>query len=235
MTELPARLIGPCARFVPENREVIVDIPALMRRLLLFDTVILQTIRFAEFVPLVRTLGLENILLLLESGALKLELDPSQICQSGQVQNQPAIREKPPLPHLSFSFSLIRPAQYNDYLVKNLQDVRRQLYGFVALDGLSKLEGAILRTLLPVPEDSGFPALKDLSAELHANSPIFKRALLMNLRHFKGIVGNDSEVSLRIIPMDETDVRVESNIDRYGLDVAESHKHIQASLLAVGA
>ena len=235
MGDLPSRLIGPCARFLPETREVTVDIPALMRRLLLFDTVVLQTIRFAEFVPLVRTLGIDNVLLLLKSGALELELDPTQIAQSGQVRDQPAIREKPPLPELSFAFSLIKPAQYNDYLLKNLQQVRRDLYGSVSQDALQKLAAAVLLALLPNPDESGFVAIRDLYSELRAGSAIFTQALAMNLQQFRGIKVSRSELSVHIVPLDETDIKVECNLDTYGLDPGEAHKHIQASLLAVGA
>jgi hypothetical protein len=73
--DIQRRLIAPCAVFLPDGQRAIPDTTALLRRLVLFDTYILQTIRFKEFIPLTRSLGLDNVLLLLGSEALKLELD----------------------------------------------------------------------------------------------------------------------------------------------------------------
>src|SRR5438309_11827432 len=102
MADLQSRLISPCARFVPKGEQAIPDVPALFRRLMLFETYILQTIRFKEFVPLVRTLGIQNVLKLLDSGALQLELDPTQIIQVGQMSDGATYRRgKPVLPPLS--------------------------------------------------------------------------------------------------------------------------------------
>ena len=119
---------------------------------MLFETYILQTIRFKEFVPLVLALGVENILKLLDSGSLQLQLDPTQILQIGQTRDGPIYsRGKPPLPPLSFAFSFLRASHYNEYVVHCLQDVHRELYGYASVSELMKLEGAILRALRPVP------------------------------------------------------------------------------------
>lgn len=229
--DLQSRLIMPCAKFVPEDQQAIPDIPSMLLRLLLFETYILQTIRFKEFVPLVRILGIDNVVCLLDSGALKLELDPTMIFQSGQTKDFPAIREKPPLPLMSFSCSVMRGAEYNDYLVRNLEDIHHELYGYISS---SDLESAILRSLLPRPEMSGLSALKAHEMDLRANSPIFKKALLMKLRRERGMAVAESDLDLKIITIDDTDYKVESNLDRLGLNVEEAHAIIEQALLAVG-
>ena len=234
MEDLQTRLISPCAKFVPDGEQAVPEIPALFRRMLLFETYILQTIRFKEFVPLVRALGTESVLRLLESGALKLELDPTQIFQSAQTVNLPAIREKPPLPLLSFAFWFMRAANYNEYLLRNLQDVHRELYGFVSQADLMKLEGVILNALLPVPEDSGAPAFKGHEADLRSNSPVLKKALAMKLREARGLEVPESELLLRMVPIDETDYKAECNLDRFGLEPEEAHRTLEPALLAVG-
>jgi hypothetical protein len=109
--DLQSRLISPCARLAPENRQAIPDVAAIFRRLILFDTYIVQTIRFKEFVPLARTLGIDNVLKLLDSGALQLELDPTQIIQVGQMSDGPTFSTgAPPLPLLSYRFTFLRAA-----------------------------------------------------------------------------------------------------------------------------
>jgi hypothetical protein len=75
---LQPRLISLCVSFGLEG-EIVPNIPVMLKRLLLFETFILQTIWFREFVPLVRALDINNVITLLDSGALKLQLDPTQI------------------------------------------------------------------------------------------------------------------------------------------------------------
>jgi hypothetical protein len=86
-TDLQSRLISPC--LVADGINVTPNVPALFKRLLLFETYILQTVRFREFIPLVHTIGIHNVLALLNSGALQLELDPTQIVNIGQLSDRP--------------------------------------------------------------------------------------------------------------------------------------------------
>jgi hypothetical protein len=67
----------------------------LLRCLLVFDTYILQSVRLTEFAPLAQTLGVANVLKLLESGVLGIVLDPNQIAQAGQ---NTLVRQGPALP-----------------------------------------------------------------------------------------------------------------------------------------
>src|ERR1017187_10857799 len=85
--DLQSRLISPC--LVADGIHVTPNVPALFKRLLLFETYILQTVRFREFIPLVHTIGIHNVLALLNSGALQLELDPTQIVNIGQLSDRP--------------------------------------------------------------------------------------------------------------------------------------------------
>ncbi len=140
MDQSQDRLIAPFPELTQEPETPNSHVPALLRRLLLFDTYILQTIRFTEFVPLVRILGVSHVTALLNSGSLQLELDPNQIVSSGQ-SGEP-VRNKPSLPLGSFAFSLIvvQGGNYNTYLHRCIQDVRRNLYGYVSEVDLMKRE-----------------------------------------------------------------------------------------------
>jgi len=234
-SDLQSRLISPCARFVPEGQHAIPDIPAMFRRLMLFETYILQTVRFKEFVPLVLTLGIENVLKLLDSGSLQLELDPTQIVNIGQFPDGPTFsRGKPPLPPRSFAFSFLRVPHYNEYLLRCLQDVHRELYGPTSKGDLTKLDGAILRALRPVPEDTGVMAIKGHQADLRSNSPVLKKALAMKLCKDRGIQVQESEIVFRVTSIDETDFRTESNLASFGLNEEEEHKAVELALLANG-
>lgn len=175
------RLIAPCA-IVDAQGSVTADIPALLNRLLIFKDYYLQTIRLKEFASLVHNLGLENVILLLDSGALKLDLNPTQFAESGQTAPQLGIREKPPLPLLSYSFSLLCTPQRNDYLLRSAKEVHHDLRHVLVWNDLTSLEGAILRAIMPIPENAGVSAMLAFDGDLKANAPIFKKALLSRLR-----------------------------------------------------
>ena len=152
------RLIAPCATVdrTPGSVSVSTDIPALLNRLLLFEDYYLQSIRLKEFESLVLNLGLENVLLLLNSSVLKIDLNPTQFAQTGQTARS-FIRDKEPLPHLSYSFSLIRSPNENDYLLGCAREVHHGLFHAHTRNDLMKLEGAILRAVMPIPENAGAP------------------------------------------------------------------------------
>ncbi len=227
------RLIAPCA-IVDAGGSVSADIPALLNRLLIFKNYYLQSIRLREFASLVRTLGLDNVILLLDSGALKIDLNPTQFGQSGQTDPQLGIREKPSLPLLSYSFSLLFSAQRNDYLLRSVQEVHRELRDVIGWRELTRLEGAILRAVIPLPENTGVPALLAFDGDLKANSPIFKKALLNRLGLKQDFVIAESDLSLVISQIDDTDFAVETNLESFGLTREEAHKFVESALLGAG-
>jgi hypothetical protein len=233
---LQDRLIAPCAtvQTKPGSISVSTDIPALLNRLLLFEDYYLQSLRLKEFESLVLNLGLENVLLLLDSGALKIDLNPTQFGQTGQTAKSLGIREKEPLPLLSYSFSLIRSPFENDYLVRAVQDVHHALFHVHTRNDLMKLEGAILRAVMPIPEDAGGAAILAFDGDLKANSPIFRTALLSRLRLIPSFTAQQSDVSLTIRAIDDTDYQVETNLESFGLTKEEAHKNVESSLLAAG-
>jgi hypothetical protein len=230
------RLIAPCAtvQTTPSSVSVSTDIPALLNRLLLFEDYFLQSIRLKEFESLVPNLGLENVLLLLDSGALKIDLNPTQFGQTGQTARSLGIREKEPLPLLSYSFSLIRSPYENDYLVRSVEEVHHALFDVHTRNDLMKLEGAILRAVMPIPEDAGGAAILAFDSDLKVNSPIFRTALLSRLRLMPNFTAQESDVSLTIRPIDDTDYVVETNLESFGLTKEETHKTVESSLLAAG-
>lgn len=229
------RLISPCIRIDPESQEVIPEIPSLLVRLLLFDTFVLQTCRFQEFPPLVRRLGARTVLKLLDSGALKLQLDPNQLCQVGQ--SGPPLRDKAPLPLGSYSFSVVLVSHYHDYLIRCIQDVHRNLRGWVSQADLIKIEEAIFRALLPRREGAEppkVPALNDLLKELRADSRIVRRSLLMKLQRDKGFEITEEDLRFRIHTLDHSDFAADANLNVFGLTEQEAHKTVESAIFAVG-
>lgn len=77
-------------------------------------------------------------------------------------------------------------------------------------------------------------AIEGHKGDLRSNSPVLKTALTMKLRRDRGIEVSESQIVFRVIPMDETDYRTESNLARFGLNTEEEHKIVESVLLASG-
>jgi hypothetical protein len=229
MTDIKQRLVAPC--ITVQGASVEANVPALLNRLLIFQHYVLQSARLREFPSLVRTLGVENTVLLLESGALPIDLNPTQMGQSGQST---VVRgEKPALPLLSFSFGLIRTPHRNEYLVRSLQEVRRELSPQLKSRDLMRLEGAILNSILPLPPEVGSSAMLSFDSDLRSNSPLLTQALVLKL----GAAGrgfDPAKLSLKLVPIDAEDFNCETNLEKLGISTEESHSLIQSALLAVG-
>jgi hypothetical protein len=77
--EITRRLLGSSAIVYqePAARDISVklDVEGFIRRLLLFDTYILYSVRFKEIPELVRHFGYEGTLALLNSGALEIRCE----------------------------------------------------------------------------------------------------------------------------------------------------------------
>ena len=227
MTDLQDRLVAPC---LADPKNGILDAAGLLNRLLLFDEYYLQTSRFREFGTLVRTLGLSKVILLLESGSLKLELNPTTIASIGQTEG---VRATGPLPKLSFAYTLIH-ARYADYLVRSVDKVHKQLFGFVGERDLARLEGALLNALVPMPENPGSSAFRSLKNRLVTNEPILKAAVLMVLERKLRRQIHKSKISLSVVQIGDADFRTESNLSEFGLTTDEVHSVLDSAFLAVG-
>lgn len=231
--DLQTRLIAPCAEPVPQQKAVTLGAAALLRRLLLFDTYLMQTIRFREFVPLVRILGVEKVVLLLGSGALRLQFDPTVVAQDGQSGILPAKLGRPSLPLLSYSFASVHPTHYNELVVGCLSALRAELVGTISRREVARLEEAILKALVPRPEESGYPALDGLKADLRANSPILRQALRLQMRRVKGLELAETELMLKVSETAEGDFAADTNLVKIGLTLEEAHSLIEGAMLAV--
>src|SRR5260370_26019466 len=87
---------------------------------------------------------------------------------------------------------------------------------------------------MPMPEAAGGAAILAFDSDLKANSPIFRTALLSRLRLIPNFTAQESDVSLTIRSIDDTDYVVETNLESFGLTKEVTHKTVESSLLAAG-
>lgn len=91
--------------------KVKVDVGSLVEHLLLFDRVVLQSVRMKEFDALVRTLGFDELLLLLESDRFHVLDDHQRFADLSGYPDRTDCRGVLPLSHFSMSYVALRDEQ----------------------------------------------------------------------------------------------------------------------------
>jgi hypothetical protein len=225
-------LISPCATESESDRDKLdVDLAALVARLLLFDTYILQSIRLLEFPALVGALGIGATLDLLSSNILKLHCDATTFGQIGQLSIPEAPRRKGLLPLGSYSFSVIRAGDRQQYLHLLFQNLQPRLP--LALKDAIKLKRAILDSLVDIPQSFGDDSLNQTRADLQMGKvdsikPLLAKVLLSKHE----IVAQPHDLQIQLHALDDSDFRVETNLRSVGLDERAEHSSVESALLA---
>ncbi len=230
--DIRTRLVGPCATRTQDLETVVVDLGALVRRIILFDHYIFQSIRLEEFPILVRAFGYAGVKALLDSGILSVQSDILTLAQIGQ-SNIGLRDRKGLLPLGSYSFVVLTVADREQYIHEAFGEVE----GIEGLTGRQRirLKGKIANRLIERPANAGKLALAQTELDLEHNVSNIKLATARTLASKLRAQIDPNDFSLKVHRIDETDFRVESNVaERFGLSEQETHKQIELALLAVG-
>lgn len=231
--ELTKRLIGNCGTLIAGEKTVELDYPALIRRLILFDTYYIKTTRLKELPLLLKIFGHEGLANLLQSKVLRMHCDAFTIGQTGQTTVLKAREKKGALPLGSYAFSIVSRTNWDEYIQRCFNDLIKD--GLLSAEELKKLDGKIEPLLVNYPDDFEKDSLRQLKTDLTNNSPIVKKMVINTLR--KRFGGSDSydNIQFQVEQIDETDYRVATNIATiFSLEQKEVHKIIERDLLAIG-
>lgn len=150
-----------------------VDVGALVRRLLLFDRVVIKSIRLKEVPLLVRAFGKTGFAQLLESRLLSFSSEFTTLAID--VTRGP-VRD---LPLSQFSFGIVDAANRDS-------DLRSE---FVALQGISGLKNSdrafleeiVWTSIVRPPKTYGQDLLNQFDHDVRSNSPALQRAISSRL------------------------------------------------------
>jgi len=229
------RLLATAAEVKAEDREEIEFFAGeFVERLLLFEEYILESIRLKEIPHLVRLFGYSPVLELLQSGKLKIYCDAVTMASTGQAGGALESRKiKGNLPLSSYCFDMIQTAYYKDYISKNLQQIHD-------INGIShkeakKLKLAVVEKLVSFPELALRQIQTQTIADLRNQDPAIKIAITSRIQNHIHQEIDPSSLELKIEFVDETDFRVESNIEtKFGLNEETVHKIVERGLLGIG-
>jgi hypothetical protein len=200
-----------------------IEVATLLRRMLLFESVVIKSVRLREVPHLVRLFGPDGLLLLINSGVLKLSCE--LIFLVGDVKTN-GVRQ---LPLFHFDFGVANLANREDMLNKEL----RSLQGISGLKNVQRtlVENTILEKITRPPADYGSEFLAQTKSDLRNNSPALMFALKEQLKQRNIQVDNPT------IRVEEAQgvFRVISNLPSWvGVSDEVAHEILWLSIQAVG-
>ena len=228
------RIFGPIASVRDEDDAIHVEeFGDLVRKLVLSEEVVLESIRLREFPLLIQKFGFDGMKELLQSRRFRVHCDAVTIGQTGQTTALESRARKGAFPPGSYCFDVVRITRSEPFVHENLQPINDApgLRGKQA----QKLRRLVAGALLAPAADAGEASWHATRSDLDGNSPILKTSVALAVRkHFNRDIAA-SAFDLRIERIDDTDWRTETNLgEQVGLDVDDTHQAVAHGLLGVG-
>lgn len=225
------RILAPVATRDAEGNVTGANLGALVRRLLLFEEVVIDSYGMRELPALVDALGPEQFIELLESRAVLIRADGWTF---GEIGHAGVLRGRGRLPSLSFAFAPIVPAV--EHREENISRSLGEIRGMgLDIKTSQKIRLAVVGRLTPIPENAGGATMDQLPTDLTQRLDIVRAATDRALREYGHRDPTGIEYDVRFEQEDEDVFRAETNIgERFGLDVDEVDRVLRRAGLAVG-
>ena len=221
--DLRTRLIAPSFHLQADGRIGDFNFDALIKRLLLFETYILDSHGLTEIPLLMQAFEIDGLFGLLESGALKIN------CSFSHTGSLTSSGENVPF---QYKFVTMEPAEINEYVNLLLREIEPRLE--LTARQTIHLRRAVYNSLEKPIDKKDSLALTAMRDELTSSTQLLKSALVIALYKRLGIRGTTSAIDVAVKFDSENDFRVESNIQKsFDLDKLTAHKIIEASCLAI--
>lgn len=230
--EIRDRLLAPASLRDVEGSVVGFDVGALIRRLILFETYILDSHGMRELPYLIEAIGSDSFIKLLESGALRIRGDGWTLGQIGQTDLLKG-GSPTPLPLGSYALGTIVPSNRKEAISRHLGEIRSM---DLATKTSIKVRNAIVDALMPFPDTPGVETGDQFQIDVAANSPtIYLATALALAKHLDRPVGLGA-FTFRVEQANEDVYVTETDIgERFGLDETETHTVVERGLLGAAS
>ncbi len=202
----------------------------LVRRLVLFEQVVIDSYGMRELPPLINAIGAGPFIDLLESGAVRIRADGwayGEIGNGGLVPGYGAA----PLPPLHYALSPLVPQGREEHIKLRLGEIREMSLGKKTSQNVRR---AIVRSLMHFPEDAGHKSMEALPRDLTRNLNLVFGATAGALEEKLGKGVADDSFEIRIEQVDENVFAATTDLGtRFGLNEEDTDKVVQDALLAI--
>ena len=230
--DLQTRLLGPAAR-VSQGKVTGAEIGDIVARLLLFETYILDSLRFREVPYLVSAFSVDGLRELITSGALQIRCEPLVVANAGQNSIRPDMRDRPPLPLGSYAFRIVRIAEFSDFVHRSLQPFH-EIEG-VPHKGILRLKKTVASNLVRLPPGIENDLQQEMMRELTKNPALFRAAVDIELKRRFGPSALTVPVRADLEEIETGDYRFETDIgEKFNISGDDVHSLGQAAGFAVG-
>ncbi len=209
------------------------DVGGILRRLVLFDTFILKSIRLQEFPFVVAALGYDGTMELLKSSAFELQCESVALGQTGQTSVLESRVAKGILPPLSYCISGIDTHDHEEYIHKALQPLH-EIPGLGHRQVLALKRAIVGKIVRLCPGFAGKVAAQATS-DIVSKPHLVKSAVA---HAAKRVLNTPTipEFRIEVHPIDAEDIRVDTDLTQLlDLDLQATHDIIGQGLLAVGS
>jgi hypothetical protein len=226
-----SRLLSRCATFSGSSHTPRVDVGAVARRLLLFDTYILESTRLSEIPLLIQAFGPSGFTTLLNEGALRVQCQAVAIADVGQSTLKEKRRRLGPLPPGSVSLAKVTSANAEKYIHDSLQNVQ-------AIENLThketkKVKLAIVEHLENSPAELGAETISNTRVDL-ARQYLLNAAIVRSGRESPGVEIDLSSLISKAEDIGDDEFRVETNLSKLtNLDERQIHDVVVRAVLAI--
>jgi hypothetical protein len=227
--EITRRLLGSSAIVNQESgaRDISVrlDVEGFIRRLLLFDTYVLYSVRLKEIPELVRHFGYQGTMMLLSSGALEIRCECAQFAE-GQFST-------PPCPPLTFQFHVIEAHNRDQYVIDNLRELSR--IPSLTPRELMELQAAVMKVVRQPDNREMFrlavaPAFEN---DVLNNAPLLAAAVRLVIAQRTGI-SKIQDFRLRFHKVGDDRYRAETDLpEKFGPVATDLHESLKVAVLGV--
>jgi hypothetical protein len=227
--EITRRLLGSSAIVYqePGARDISIklDVEGLLRRILLFDTYVLYSIRLKEIPKLVQHFGYEGTRMLLSSGALEIRCECAQFAE-GQFST-------PACPPLTFQFHVIEAHNRDQYLIDCLSEVNRT--PALTPRELANLQSAVVSAVRQPDNREMFRSIVAPAFENDVlnNMPLLKAAVRFVLATERGMTGVP-DFALQFHKVDDDRYQADTDLPgRLALSIEDTHHVLKTAVLGI--
>jgi hypothetical protein len=217
--------------------QMLVDIGALIRRLILFEQCTIESIGLKEVPALISVFGADGFLKLIDSGAVRIVCDlmtAGQVGQTGILKSAEARGGVLPLgSYRIVSVGIPKDGEHRKkYIHEPLQEIHKSPISFKEA---KKVKRALASRLMDYSFEAGNAGVVDTQVELRHHHPVIWTAIKRAVFTSEGIgVSEDPDFSVEMLGMDG-DFRVATGLARYGLTPEQEHEQVGRGILAVAS
>jgi hypothetical protein len=233
--DIRERHFGRIATPEGDRDHVVVDVGALIRRLILFEQCTIESIRLMEVPALISVFGVDGFLKLLDSGAVRILCDAMSAAQVGQTALKAADERGGLLPLGSYRIATIGMQKdgpdREGYVHAALQEVHKAAITFKEA---KKVKLALARQLLTYPVVAATAGVSDTMTELMQQHPVVWTVIRYAvLKETEIDPGSDPQFTVEDLG-NEGDFRISTDLTtRLGLSPEQLHKIVERGVLGL--